>query len=85
MVDPGKYTLDEMMGSVERGVLLCRFAGGMPSESGDFSAVAKNSYYIENGELKYPVKEIMISGNLLDLLNSIKRISSERSSVIDLS
>ena len=78
VVDPGEYTFDEMTRSVERGILLCRFAGGMPSESGDFSAVAKNSYYIENGEIKYPVKEIMISGNLRSLLKKIKRISSER-------
>ncbi len=78
VVDPGEYTFDEMTRSVERGILLCRFAGGMPSESGDFSAVAKNSYYIENGEVAYPVKEIMISGNLLNLLKNIKRISSER-------
>ena len=78
VVDPGEYTFDEMTRSVERGILLCRFAGGMPSESGDFSAVAKNSYYIENGEVKYPVKEIMISGNLLSLLKNINKISSER-------
>ncbi len=78
MIDPGEYTLDDMKGSVDKGILLCRFAGGMPSESGDFSAVAKNSYYIENGKIMYPVKKIMISGNLLSLLKNIKRISSER-------
>lgn len=78
VIDPGKHTLDEMTSSVDRGILLCRFAGGMPSESGDFSGVAKNSYYIENGEIKYPVKEIMISGSILSLLKNIKRISSER-------
>lgn len=78
VIDPGEYTLDEMTGSVDSGILLCRFSGSRPSESGDFSGVAKNSYYIENGEIKYPVKEIMISGNLLSLLSSIKRISIER-------
>lgn len=78
VIDPGEHSLDEMTGSVDRGILLCRFSGGMPSESGDFSGVAKNSYYIENGEIKYPVKEVMISGNLLSLLKNIKRISSER-------
>ncbi|MEN8208406.1 MAG: metallopeptidase TldD-related protein [Candidatus Fermentibacteria bacterium] len=78
IIEPGKHTLDEITGSVNRGILLCRFAGGMPSESGDFSGVAKNSYYIENGEIKYPVKEIMISGNILNLLRNIKKISTER-------
>ena len=78
VIDPGEYTFDEMTSSVKRGILLCRFSGGLPSESGDFSGVAKNSYYIENGEIKYPVKEIMISGNILSLLKNIKRISTER-------
>jgi len=39
--------------------------------------VAKNSYYIEDGEIKYPVSETMIAGNLKDLLKSIKHISRE--------
>ncbi len=78
VVDPGEYTFDEMIGSVDKGILLCRFSGGMPSESGDFSGVAKNSYYIEKGEIKYPIKETMISGNIQNVLNNIKRISRER-------
>jgi PmbA protein len=78
VIDPGKHSLDEMVKSVEKGLLLCRFSGGGPSESGDFSGVAKNSYYIENGEIKYPVKEVMLSGNLRSLLDNIRRISAER-------
>ncbi|MCK4807445.1 MAG: TldD/PmbA family protein, partial [Candidatus Aegiribacteria sp.] len=34
VVDPGEYTLNEMTGSVDRGILLCRFSGSRPSESG---------------------------------------------------
>lgn len=78
VIDAGDYTLEEMTKSVERGILLCRFSAGNPSESGDFSGVAKNSYYIEDGMIKYPVKEVMISGNLKSLLTDIKRISRER-------
>jgi len=77
-IEAGESSLDEMIKSIDRGLLLCRFSGGSPSESGDFSGVAKNSYYIENGEVKYPVKEIMISGNIRDLLEKISRISAER-------
>jgi len=78
IVDPGDEELESMISSVERGVMLCRFSGGMPSESGDFSGVAKNSYYIENGQVMYPVKEIMISGNIRDLLTGINGITRQR-------
>ena len=54
-----------------------RLSGGMPAANGDFSAVAKNSFLIENGEIKYPLRELMINGNLADMMNSIKAISKE--------
>lgn len=78
VVDPGTESFDEIVRGIEKGVLLGRFSGGHPSANGDFSGVAKNSYYIENGEIKYPISETMISGNLLEAFNSIKGISKER-------
>ncbi|MFC1707173.1 TldD/PmbA family protein [Planctomycetota bacterium] len=78
IVEPGTHSLEEMISSVERGMLLCRFSGGTPASNGDFSGVAKNSYYIENGRLQHPVSETMISGNLLDLFGSIAAISRDR-------
>jgi PmbA protein len=78
VVEPGQRNLEDMISSVDRGILLCRFSGGMPSEGGDFSGVAKNSYYIENGRIMHPVKEVMISGNLMKLLMDIRDVSSQR-------
>ncbi len=78
VVDPGASSLEEMIGSVKQGVLLCRFSGDSPSESGDFSGIAKNSYVIRDGRVMHPVKEIMLSGNLRDLLRNIRNLSRER-------
>ncbi len=78
VVDPGDQSFDDMVKSVKRGLLLCRFSGGYPNDNGDFSGVAKNSYYIEDGEIKYPTNETMISGNLTELFMNIKSISKER-------
>lgn len=78
VVESGDKTFEELVKSTVRGVLVCRFSGGNPSSNGDFSGVAKNSYYIENGEIKYPISETMISGNLYQLFNNIIDISSER-------
>jgi PmbA protein len=78
VVDAGTKPLDEIIASTRRGVLITRFSGGRPSEKGDFSGVAKNSYYVADGAVQYPVSEVMVSGNLADLLLSVDAVSAER-------
>jgi len=78
VVEPGDKGLVEIIAGIDKGLLVARYSGGNPSANGDFSGVAKNSYYIENGKILYPVSETMISGNLADLFKSIKDISAER-------
>ena len=49
-----------------------QFSGARPAENGDFSGVAKNSYYIEKGKVQFPVSETMVSGNLAELVKKGK-------------
>ena len=77
-ISKGDKSFENMIKDVDKGVLLCRFSGGSPSDNGDFSGVAKNSFYIENGEIKYPITETMISGNIPNMMNDIIDISSEQ-------
>ncbi|KKC28540.1 TldD/PmbA family protein [Caldanaerobacter subterraneus KAk] len=78
VIEPGETALDDMIRSVKKGILLMRFSGGYPSDSGDFSGVAKNSYLIEDGKIKYPISETMISGNIAEMLINITAISKEQ-------
>lgn len=78
IVECGDSSLDEIIRSTDKGIILSRFSGGHPSPNGDFSGVAKNSFYVEDGEIQYPIKETMISGNLFELFNNITGISKER-------
>ncbi|ACB85417.1 TldD/PmbA family protein [Natranaerobius thermophilus] len=78
VMENGERSFEEMIESVDQGIVLSRFSGGAPAPNGDFSGVAKNSYYIEDGKIKYPIKETMVSGNLFDMLQNIKGISKER-------
>jgi PmbA protein len=78
IVDAGDQSYEDLVKGVERGILLCRFSGGHPSDNGDFSGVAKNSYYIEDGEIKYPISETMVSGNVWDVFKNVRGISEER-------
>lgn len=78
IVAPGDRSIDEIVASIDRGILVGRFSGGAPASNGDFSGVAKNSFLIENGKIGPALSETMISGNLADMLNRLRAISSEQ-------
>ncbi len=77
-IAPGNTDYKALIKSITRGLLVTRFSGGKPSLNGDFSGVVKNSFYIENGELKFPVAETMIAGNIPQMFMNINGISKER-------
>ncbi len=77
IIDSGETAFEDMIQSVNKGVLLSRFSGGSPSDNGDFSGVAKNSFYIENGKVQYPISETMVSGNIVDMFQKVKHVSKE--------
>lgn len=77
IVAPGDNTLNEIIASIDKGILVGRFSGGQPSSNGDFSGVAKNSFLIENGKIGPALSETMISGNMAEMLNRLRAISSE--------
>lgn len=74
---PGDTTVSEIIKGIDRGILVGRLSGGEPATNGDFSAVAKNSFYIENGKITNAISETMISGNLAEILNNVRAISKE--------
>ena len=60
----GTRTLEEMIRSLKRGILITGFIGGNCNGStGDFS-YGIEGFLIENGEIAYPVNEMNISGNM---------------------
>jgi len=77
IIEPGKTPLKDLIKSIDKGVLVNRISGGHPNENGDLSVVLKNSFYIEDGEVKFPLNETMISLNLCEAMGNIKEISKE--------
>ncbi len=73
----GDTDFDELIKNTEKGILLERLSGGEVSPNGDFSGVAKNSFFVKNGKIEYPINETMVSGNYDSLLKSINGISKE--------
>jgi PmbA protein len=66
-LEPGAPSPAEMIRSVKSGLYVTEFIGmGVNNVTGDYSRGA-SGFRIENGELTYPVSEITIAGNLVDM------------------
>ncbi|MGI9400744.1 MAG: TldD/PmbA family protein [Rhizobiaceae bacterium] len=66
-IEPGSQSPDEMIKSIGTGLYLTETIGhGINMVTGDYSKGA-SGFWIENGEIAYPVAEITIAGNLKDM------------------
>jgi len=76
-IPPGQYSPDEIIKSVDNGLYLTRTMGfGVNMINGDLSRGAAG-FWIENGEIAYPVEEATIAGNLLDMLKNVSMIGND--------
>ena len=68
----GSFTPDGLVSSLEEGLMLTDLIGLHTADpiSGDFS-VGAAGLWIKGGEAAFPVKGIVISGNLMDLFNNV--------------
>lgn len=84
-LEAGRYTPEEIIGSVERGLYVTELIGfGVNAVTGDYSRGA-GGLWIENGELTYPVQEITIAGNLNEMFLNLEMVGNDlrwRSSVV---
>jgi PmbA protein len=75
----GDTSRADIIKSVKNGLYLSSmFGSGMNSVTGDFSQGA-TGFWIENGELTYPVQEITIAGNVLKALSNVKAVGNDLS------
>ena len=76
-LEPGEQSLDEIIASTERGLLVTELIGmGFHPITGDYSRGAAG-LWIEGGEIAHPVEEITIAGNFGDMLASIDAVGSD--------
>ncbi len=66
-LEPGTQSLPDMIKSLKKGLLITEFIGSsINGATGDYSRGA-SGFWIENGEIQYPVSEITVAGNLVDM------------------
>lgn len=78
VINGGTKTLVDLFDDIENGLLLGRLSGGVPAANGDFAIVAKNSFLIESGFISKPVSEVIVSGNIFQILSAVTSVSRER-------
>jgi PmbA protein len=77
-IEPGKSTLQELLAAAGKGLYITEVMGMHTANpiSGDFS-VGATGFWIEKGEKAYPVREITIAGNILDLMKNVAVVGSD--------
>jgi len=69
IVRPGAVSKQDLIGSIEKGIVLDNFIGLGQGNfgNGDFSCNVALGFLVENGEITGRVKDTMVSGNIYDL------------------
>ncbi len=77
MLLPGAAAPADLIASVKRGLYVTELIGfGVNSVTGDYSRGAVG-LWIDNGELTYPVEEVTVAGNLLEMFTRIEGIGND--------
>ena len=77
IIQSGNRTREELVSEIGKGILVESMAGFAQPCSGMISAQLSRAFYIENGEIKYPVKGGMVSGVAFDWFKRISGISRD--------
>ena len=76
-LEAGAIGSDQIIASVRNGFYVTEFMGhGVNAVTGDVSLGAAG-LWIENGEFAYPVEEVTVAGNLLEMLQGITAVGSD--------
>ena len=77
-LQPGDNTFEELIEDIPDGIYLKGSRGGqVDTGKGIFQFNAAEGYLIENGELKTPLRDVSLSGNILETLKNIDAIGND--------
>jgi len=79
VIKSGTITQEKLISEVKSGIITRGFIGAHTAnpQSGDFSVSTTGAFKIENGEIKHPIKEAMLGGNILDLLKKVELVADD--------
>jgi PmbA protein len=76
-VEMGELDRTGMLKALDTGLFVTELMGqGVNNVTGDYSRGA-SGFWVENGEIQYPVEEITIAGNLLDMYRNLVAVGND--------
>jgi PmbA protein len=76
-IEPGDRDLPALLKEMGTGLLITELMGqGINLVTGDYSRGAAG-FWVENGEIQYPVEEITVAGNLRDMFMQLVAVGSD--------
>lgn len=76
-VEPGQQDFQSLLKQLGTGLLVTELMGqGVNMVTGDYSRGAAG-FWVENGQIQYPVEEITIAGNLKDMFKNIVAVGND--------
>jgi TldD protein len=77
-MEPGDWSVDELIEDTKEGLLLCNFNYGYTEPSkGQFMFQASYGFIIEHGELGKMVRDVSLAGQILEVLPKIDAIARD--------
>jgi len=75
--DVGDWKPDEALKELKQGIYAIDTAGGQVEDTGTFLFKAVRGYWVENGEPKYPLRDVALTGNILELLKNVEAVCND--------
>jgi len=77
-IEAGTDSLDDMIGSIEKGIYASHMGGGsVQPGTGEFNFAVTEGYYVENGKILYPIKAATLISTGPKVLKQISMVGTD--------
>ena len=75
--DAGTSKMEEALEGLKKGIYVVDTAGGQVEDTGNFLFKAVRGYWVEDGEMKYPLRDVALTGNILEFLKNVQVVCND--------
>jgi len=75
--DAGDVKPEEALSELKQGIYAIDTSGGQVQDTGTFLFKAIRGYWVEKGEKKYPLRDVALTGNILELLKNVEAVCND--------
>ena len=75
--EKGDWKKEEALRELKQGIYAIDTSGGQADATGTFLFKAIRGYWIENGEIKYPLLDVALTGNILEFLKNVDAVCDD--------